>query len=73
MVDALCYVDLFAGDLKALRDRIPYLTELGVTYLHLMPVFKVPAGDSDGGYAVSSYRETNLDEPQRPAERRASI
>ena len=59
MVGAMCYVDLFAGDLKALRDRIPYLTELGITYLHLMPLFKVPAGDNDGGYAVSSYREIN--------------
>jgi amylosucrase len=57
MVGAMCYVDLFAGDLQGLRQRIPYLTELGITYLHLMPVFKVPAGDNDGGYAVSSYRE----------------
>ncbi|MGD2136951.1 MAG: alpha-amylase family protein [Gammaproteobacteria bacterium] len=57
MVGAMCYVDLFAGDLQGLRKRIPYLSELGITYLHLMPVFKVPAGDNDGGYAVSSYRE----------------
>jgi amylosucrase/maltose alpha-D-glucosyltransferase/alpha-amylase len=57
MVGAMCYVDLFAGDLEGLRARIPYLSELGITYLHLMPVFKVPAGDNDGGYAVSSYRE----------------
>jgi amylosucrase/maltose alpha-D-glucosyltransferase/alpha-amylase len=55
----MCYVDLFAGDLKSLRDRLPYLTEMGITYLHLMPLFKVPAGDNDGGYAVSSYREVN--------------
>jgi amylosucrase/maltose alpha-D-glucosyltransferase/alpha-amylase len=59
MVGAMCYVDLFAEDLSSLRTRIPYLTELGVNYLHLMPVFKVPAGDNDGGYAVSSYREIN--------------
>ncbi len=59
MIGAMCYVDLFAGDLAGLRERIPYLTELGVNYLHLMPIFKVPAGDNDGGYAVSSYRETN--------------
>jgi amylosucrase len=59
MVGAMCYVDLFAGDLAGLRDRIPYLSELGVNYLHLMPVFKVPEGDNDGGYAVSSYREIN--------------
>jgi amylosucrase len=57
MVGAMCYVDLFANDLEGLRERISYLTELGITYLHLMPVFKVPAGDNDGGYAVSSYRE----------------
>ncbi len=59
MVGAMCYVDLFAGDLKGLRERIPYLSELGITYLHLMPLFKTPAGDNDGGYAVSSYREVN--------------
>jgi len=57
MVGAMCYVDLFAGDLAGLRERIPYLTELGITYLHLMPVFRVPDGDNDGGYAVSSFRE----------------
>jgi amylosucrase/maltose alpha-D-glucosyltransferase/alpha-amylase len=57
MIGAMCYVDLFAGDLAGLRQRIPYLTELGVNYLHLMPVFRVPEGDNDGGYAVSSYRE----------------
>jgi amylosucrase/maltose alpha-D-glucosyltransferase/alpha-amylase len=59
MVGAMCYVDLFAGDFEGLRQRISYLAELGITYLHLMPVFKVPAGDNDGGYAVSSYREMN--------------
>ena len=57
MVGAMCYVDLFANDLDGLRERISYLAELGITYLHLMPVFKVPEGDNDGGYAVSSYRE----------------
>ncbi len=61
MVGAMCYVDLFAGDLKGLRERLPYLTEMGITYLHLMPVFKVPADDNDGGYAVSSYREVDPD------------
>jgi amylosucrase/maltose alpha-D-glucosyltransferase/alpha-amylase len=52
---------LFAGDLEGLRQRIPYLSEMGITYLHLMPIFKVPAGDNDGGYAVSSYREVEQD------------
>jgi len=56
MVGAMCYVDLFAGDLEGLREEISYLAEMGVTCLHLMPLFKVPAGDNDGGYAVSDYR-----------------
>ncbi len=55
----VAYVDLFAGDLNGVRKRIPYLTEMGVTYLHLMPLFQCPAGDSDGGYAISSYREVH--------------
>ena len=59
MIGAMCYVDLFAGDLRKLRERIPYLSELGINYLHLMPLFKAPQGDNDGGYAVSSYREVN--------------
>ncbi|MCP3870542.1 MAG: amylosucrase [Gammaproteobacteria bacterium] len=59
MVGAMCYVDLFAGDLEKFRACIPYLSELGITYLHLMPVFKSPEGDNDGGYAVSSYREVD--------------
>jgi amylosucrase/maltose alpha-D-glucosyltransferase/alpha-amylase len=56
MVGAMCYVDLFAGDLEGLRERVPYLAEMGITALHLMPLFEVPEGDNDGGYAVSDYR-----------------
>lgn len=59
MVGAMCYVDLFAENLGGLRDRLSYLKELGITYLHLMPLFKTPEGDNDGGYAISSYREVN--------------
>ncbi|MBW3084465.1 Amylosucrase [Austwickia sp. TVS 96-490-7B] len=47
----------FAGDLAAVRDRLDYLHELGVTYLHLMPPFLARAGDDDGGYAVADYRQ----------------
>ncbi len=58
-VGAVCYVDLFAGDLIGLIDKIPYLKELGITYLHLMPLFKCPEKENDGGYAVSSFRKVN--------------
>ncbi|MCB0115118.1 MAG: amylosucrase, partial [Caldilineaceae bacterium] len=56
MMAAVYYVDLLAGDLEGLRAKIPYFQELGLTYLHLMPLFKVPEGESDGGYAISDYR-----------------
>jgi amylosucrase len=59
MLGGVCYVDLYAGNLKGVKKQIPYFKELGLTYLHLMPLFKCPAGNSDGGYAVSSYREVN--------------
>lgn len=55
---AACYVDLFADDFSGLIARIPYLQQAGITYLHLMPLFKAPEPDSDGGYAVSDYRQT---------------
>ena len=59
MVGAVLYVDRFAHTLAGLHEHIPYLKSLGVTYLHLMPLFRAPEGNSDGGYAVSSYREVN--------------
>jgi amylosucrase len=59
MVGGVCYVDLFAGDLEGIKNKIPYFKELGLTYLHLMPLFKMPEGENDGGYAVSSYREVH--------------
>lgn len=59
MLGAVCYADLHWGHLQGVKSQIPYLKELGVTYLHIMPPFKCPEGQSDGGYAVSSYRDVN--------------
>lgn len=59
MVGGVCYVDLFAKNLAGIQKKIPYFKELGLTYLHLMPLFRCPEGDNDGGYAISSYREVN--------------
>ena len=53
------YVDRFAGNLAALPSRLPYLEDLGVNFLHLMPIFESPAGESDGGYAVSDFRKVD--------------
>ena len=59
MLGGVLYVDLFAGTLAGVREHIPYLKELGLTYVHFMPLFDAPKGNSDGGYAVSSYRDVN--------------
>ena len=59
MLGMAVYVDLFAGDLKKLQMKIPYLKSLNITYLHLMPLYQAPKGDSDGGYAVSDYRNVD--------------
>ena len=56
MIGYVCYVDRFAGTLTGLRERLEYLGELGVTYLHLMPLLSPRDGPSDGGYAVADYR-----------------
>lgn len=57
----VCYTDLFAGDLQGIRKRIDYLKDLGVTYLHLMPLLNPRPGNSDGGYAVMDYKSVRPD------------
>jgi amylosucrase len=50
------YVNAYAGTLKGMHERLPYLQELGVNLVHLMPLLECPKGASDGGYAVSNFR-----------------
>lgn len=59
MIGYVCYTDRFAGTLRGVADRLGYLSELGVTYLHLMPLLRPRPGASDGGYAVMSFREVD--------------
>jgi amylosucrase len=60
-----CYADRFAGgtggDLAGVGQRLGYLEDLGVTYLHLMPLLATREGDNDGGYAVTDYRTVRPD------------
>jgi len=53
----MLYTDLFAGDLAGVIEKIPYFKELGITYIHFMPLLKAREGENDGGYAVADYRE----------------
>ena len=57
LVGMLMYVNAFAGTLNGVRDKLDYLAECGVNYLHLMPLLESPKGRSDGGYAVSDFRK----------------
>ena len=53
------YCDGFAGDLKTLKARAPYFQDLGINMVHIMPILACPVAHSDGGYAVSNYREVD--------------
>ena len=43
------------GRCAGVRERLPYLRELGVSYLHLMPLLRARPAPNDGGYAVVDY------------------
>ena len=61
MVGYAAYTERFAENLKGVEEKIPYLRELGVSYLHLMPLLEPRSGDNDGGYAVRDYRAVRSD------------
>ena len=56
-----CYAERFAGDLAGVAEHLDHLEDLGVTYLHLMPLLEPREGDNDGGYAVQDYRAVRSD------------
>lgn len=51
------YADGFAEDLNGLKQHCSYLQELGINMLHIMPMMKCPEGASDGGYAISNFKD----------------
>ncbi|WP_126455044.1 amylosucrase [Sulfuriflexus mobilis] len=51
------YSNGFAGNLKGVREHLGYFQELGINLAHIMPIMRCPEGHSDGGYAVSDFRE----------------
>lgn len=55
----VCYTERFCATLAQLPSRVDYLAELGVTYLHLMPLLRPRPGENDGGYAVVDFRSVN--------------
>lgn len=61
MAGMMMYTEAFAGNLKGVKERLPYIRECGVNYLHLMPLLDSPEGRSDGGYAVSDFGKVRPD------------
>ena len=57
LLGMMLYVNAFAGNLRGVQEKLGYLRECGVNYLHLMPPLESPQGRSDGGYAVSDFRK----------------
>jgi len=57
MLGMQMYVGAFAGDLNGVRQKLDYLEDCGVNYLHLMPLLESPEGRSDGGYAVADFQK----------------
>ncbi len=51
------YCDRFADNLQGLRERLPYMQELGVNMAHVMPILDCPPDNNDGGYAVRDFRK----------------
>ncbi|NOX30497.1 MAG: alpha-glucosidase, partial [Actinobacteria bacterium] len=45
------------GDITGLRNRLPYLSELGIDAIWLNPWYESPL--NDGGYDVADYRKIN--------------
>jgi amylosucrase len=59
MAGYVFYIDRFNGTLRGILDKLDYIQDLGITYVHLMPCLKPRPGDSDGGYSVMDYRQIN--------------
>jgi amylosucrase len=61
MVGYAAYADRFAGTLRGVGERASYLRDLGIGYLHLMPLLTPRPAPNDGGYAVMDYRSVRPD------------
>ena len=57
LVGMMLYIDNFAGTIKGVQEKLPYLRKSNVNYIHLMPFLDTVPGRSDGGYAVKDFRK----------------
>ncbi len=57
MLGMMFYIDNFAGNMQGVQNKLDYIEQANVNYIHLMPFLDTPKGRSDGGYAVSDFRK----------------
>lgn len=57
LLGMMMYTNAFAGTLKGVKEKLPYVKSCGVNYLHFMPLLESPKGRDDGGYAVTDFRK----------------
>lgn len=57
LLGMMIYTNAFAGTLKGVKEKLPYVKSCGVNYLHFMPLLESPKGRDDGGYAVADFRK----------------
>ncbi|MGB3684283.1 MAG: alpha-amylase family protein [Ornithinimicrobium sp.] len=64
MVGYAAYTERYAAPgagLAGVAAKVDHLRDLGVTYLHLMPLLQPRPAPNDGGYAVADYRTVRPD------------
>lgn len=59
MVGYVFYTERFAKTLKGVEEKLAYLQELGVTYIHPMKTIRPRPGENDGGFAVLDYKDVD--------------
>ena len=57
MLGMMMYIDNFAGNIRGVEEKLDYLEQCNINYVHLMPFLDSPRGRSDGGYAVADFRK----------------
>ena len=57
MLGMMMYIDNFAGNIRGVEEKLDYLEQCNINYVHLMPFLDSPRGRSDGGYAVEDFRK----------------
>ncbi len=59
MAGYVFYIDRFCGTLARVPEKLDYLADLGINYVHFMPCLKPRPAPNDGGYSVMDYGKIN--------------